>query len=135
MAGKKQPPNPGHMVLVECEGARHLAARDASGKWRSLSGQKQLSGEVKVVKVLPYPEPSESEDTLRAKILRIERKLFTLALGENPQGRFLRIAEHIGGRHDHVIVPDAGLDEFRRVFDEMTKAAREIPQGKLQNPE
>jgi len=52
--------------------------------------------------------------------------MFTLK--ENPRGRFLRITEDVGGRRDNIIVPSTGLAEFKRLVDEMVKAAGEIPE-------
>lgn len=37
--------------------------------------------------------PKMAETTLRESEIAIERKLFTLALKENPKGRFLRVVE------------------------------------------
>jgi len=53
-----------------------------------------------------------------------------LALKENPRGRFLRITEDVGGRRDTIIIPATGLDDFRKLVDEMVKAAGEIPEKK-----
>jgi hypothetical protein len=78
------------------------------------------------------PKPPVSESILKSEKLQVERKNFTLALKENPRGRFLRITEDVGGRYDNIIIPSTGLEEFRRVFDEMTKAASEIPERQSQ---
>jgi hypothetical protein len=48
-------------------------------------------------------------------------------LKENPRGRFLRITEDVNGRRDNVIIPSTGLEDFRRIVDEMTKASADIP--------
>jgi hypothetical protein len=48
-------------------------------------------------------------------------------LKENPRGRFLRITEDVNGRRDNVIIPSTGLDDFRKIVNEMAKAAAEIP--------
>jgi hypothetical protein len=47
-----KPPYLDLMVLVECDGVRHVANQDASGKWRTLSRRKELKGVVQVVKVV-----------------------------------------------------------------------------------
>ena len=47
--------------------------------------------------------------------------MFTLK--ENPRGRFLRITEDVAGRRDTIIVPAPGLEEFRRMLEEMARAA------------
>lgn len=68
-----------------------------------------------------------AEDTLRSSKIQIERKTFVLALKENPRGRFLRITEDVGGRRDTIIIPATGLDEFKKMVDEMAQASAEIP--------
>lgn len=68
-----------------------------------------------------------NEETLKAAKIQIERKTFILSLKENLRGRFLRITEDVGGRRDTIIVPAPGLDEFKKLLDEMVKAAAETP--------
>jgi len=77
----------------------------------------------------PYgqPRPPANEDTLRTGQVQIERKTFICTLKENPRGRFLRITEDVGGRRDNIIVPAPGLEEFKKLVDEMVTAATEIP--------
>ena len=77
----------------------------------------------------PYgqPKPPVQEDTLKSEEIQIERKVFVFTLKENPRGRFLRITEDAGGRHDTIIIPSTGLEEFKKLLDEMVKAADEIP--------
>ena len=65
------------------------------------------------------------EETLKTDKVQIERKMFVFALKENPRGRFLRITEDVNGRRDTIIIPAPGLDEFKRIVDEMVKAAVE----------
>ena len=72
-------------------------------------------------------KPQVSEDTLRTEKIQIERKTFILTLKENPRGRFLRITEDVNGRRDNIIIPSTGLEDFRRLVDEMVKAAGEMP--------
>ena len=81
------------------------------------------------------PRPRVSEDELKSERLEVERKTFTFALKENPRGRFLRITENVGGRYDNIMIPASGLEDFRRVFDEMTKQANDIPDRQPQNLE
>ena len=79
----------------------------------------------------PYqgqPRPPSNEDTLKSEKVQIERKTFVFTLKENPRGRFLRITEDVGGRRDTIIVPSTGLEDFKKLLDEMVKAANEIPQ-------
>jgi hypothetical protein len=77
----------------------------------------------------PYnqPRPQVQEDTLKNDKVQIERKTFLFSLKENPRGRFLRITEDVNGRRDNIIIPATGLDEFKKVFDEMVKAAQDKP--------
>ena len=73
------------------------------------------------------PRPGVSEETLKTDKIQIERKTFVLALKENPRGRFLRITEDVNGRRDTIIVPATGLEDFKRLVDDMTKASAETP--------
>jgi len=73
------------------------------------------------------PRPPVVEDTLKNGEVQIERKNFVFTLKENPRGRFLRITEDVGGRRDTIIIPSTGLAEFKKMLDEMVKAADEIP--------
>jgi PurA-like ssDNA and RNA-binding protein len=77
----------------------------------------------------PYgsPKPPVNEETLRSDKVQIERKTFLFALKENPRGRFLRITEDVGGRRDTIIIPAPGLEEFKKLLDEMVRAAGEMP--------
>ncbi len=77
----------------------------------------------------PYssPKPPVNEDTLKSEIIQIERKTFHFTLKENPRGRFLRITEDVGGRRDTIIIPTPGLDEFKKILDNMVKASADIP--------
>ena len=72
-------------------------------------------------------KPPVNEETLKTEKIQIERKTFVFALKENPRGRFLRITEDVGGRRDNIIIPAPGLEDFRRIVDEMVKASSEIP--------
>src|SRR6516225_6689025 len=68
-----------------------------------------------------------NEETLKADKVQIERKTFLFTLKENPRGRFLRITEDVGGRRDTIIVPAPGLEDFKKLLDEMVRAANEMP--------
>jgi len=74
------------------------------------------------------PRPPVNEDTLRSEKVQIERKTFIFTLKENPRGRFLRITEDVGGRRDTIIIPSTGLEDFKKLLDEMVKASGELPQ-------
>ncbi|HEX3988920.1 MAG TPA: PUR family DNA/RNA-binding protein [Verrucomicrobiae bacterium] len=73
------------------------------------------------------PKPPVNEDTLKTEKIQIERKTFIFTLKENPRGRFLRITEDVNGRRDNVIIPSTGLEEFRKVLEDMVKAATDLP--------
>ena len=78
----------------------------------------------------PYsaaPKPGTPEETLKADKVQIERKTFVFSLKENTRGRFLRITEDVNGRRDTIIVPAPGLEEFRRLLDEMVRVSNETP--------
>jgi hypothetical protein len=76
-------------------------------------------------------KPPVNEDTLRTEKVQIERKTFVFTLKENPRGRFLRITEDVGGRRDTIIVPSTGLEDFKKLVDEMVKASAELPQKQV----
>ena len=70
---------------------------------------------------------ASNEETLKTEKLQIERKSFAFALKENPRGRFLRITEDVGGRRDTIIIPATGLEEFKRLIEDMLKLSAETP--------
>jgi hypothetical protein len=72
-------------------------------------------------------KPAVAEDTLKSSKVQIERKTFVLALKENTRGRFLRITEDVGGRRDTIIIPAPGLEDFKKLLEEMVQANAEIP--------
>jgi hypothetical protein len=76
------------------------------------------------------PKPPVVEDTLKTDKVQIERKTFVFTLKENPRGRFLRITEDVGGRRDTIIIPAPGLEDFKRLLEDMVKAAAEHPPGR-----
>jgi hypothetical protein len=67
------------------------------------------------------------EDTLKTGEVQIERKTLVLTLKENSRGRFLRITEEAKGHRNAIIIPAPGLEEFKKLLDEMVKASNEIP--------
>jgi hypothetical protein len=85
----------------------------------------------------PFPQSSEwspgthkppvREDSLKSGEVQIERKQFIFALKENPRGRLLRITEDIGGRYNSIIIPATGLNEFKKLLEEMIKASEDMP--------
>jgi hypothetical protein len=76
------------------------------------------------------PRPFVQEDTLKSGQIQIERKSFLLTLKENSRGRFLRIAEDVGGKRNSIIVPATGLQDFKQLLNEMVKASGELPPPK-----
>jgi hypothetical protein len=72
-------------------------------------------------------KPPVAEETLKTDRIQIERKTFVFTLKENPRGRFLRITEDVNGRRDNIIIPATGLDEFKRLLDDMLKTSAETP--------
>lgn len=73
------------------------------------------------------PKPNVVEETIRSEKIQIERKTFVFTLKENPRGRFLRITEDVGGRRDTIIIPAPGLEDFRKMVEEMARAAADVP--------
>jgi hypothetical protein len=73
------------------------------------------------------PKPNVVEETIRTDKVQIERKTFVFTLKENPRGRFLRITEDVNGRRDTIIIPATGLEEFKKLFEDMVKASNEVP--------
>jgi hypothetical protein len=80
------------------------------------------------------PRPPVNEDTLKTDKVQIERKTFVFTLKENVRGRFLRITEDVGGRRDTIIIPAPGLEDFKKLLDDMVKTAAETP-PKTEQPE
>jgi len=78
------------------------------------------------------PKSPVAEETLKTDKIQIERKTFVFSLKENPRGRFLRITEDVSGRRDTIIIPAPGLEDFKKILDEMVKASEESPP---KNPE
>ena len=72
----------------------------------------------------PVNEPLASEK------VAIDHKIFFLDLKENSRGRFMKITEDVGGRRDTIIIPAPGLEDFRKILDEMVKASNEPPPAK-----
>ena len=73
------------------------------------------------------PGPPLCEHTLKSGQAQIERKNFTFTLEENPRGRYLRLTEKAGGRFSDLIIPSSGLEEFKRLLDDMVEASNKRP--------
>jgi hypothetical protein len=80
------------------------------------------------------PRPQLREDTLASRELQIERKHFLMILKENQRGRFVRIAESANGRSNSIIIPIAGLADFKKMLDEMVAACAELPARDFSQP-
>ncbi|HEV3271267.1 MAG TPA: PUR family DNA/RNA-binding protein [Candidatus Methylacidiphilales bacterium] len=65
------------------------------------------------------------DSVLKSESIGVERKTFIFDLRENPRGRFLRITEDANGRRDSIVIPAPGLEEFRRVLDDIITADRD----------
>ena len=74
------------------------------------------------------PKQNVVEETIKTDKIQIERKTFVFTLKENPRGRFLRITEDVNGRRDTIIIPATGLEDFKRLFEEMLRASNETPE-------
>ena len=72
-------------------------------------------------------KPPVVEETIKSDKIQIERKTFVFTLKENPRGRFLKITEDVNGRRDTIIIPATGLEDFRKLLDDMLKASSETP--------
>ncbi len=62
--------------------------------------------------------------TIKSGKIEVERKSFFFDLKENDRGRFLRITEDVRGRRDTIIVPAPGLEDFRKMIEEMIDVAQ-----------
>jgi hypothetical protein len=102
MIGRKAARHPEHMISNERVSPQSRVARGLS-------------------------RPHLAEDTLKSDKVQIERKTFVFSLKENPRGRFLRITEDVAGRRDTIIIPAPGLDEFKRLLDDMVRLSGETP--------
>jgi hypothetical protein len=75
----------------------------------------------------PAPQHNHNEETIKSDKIQIERKTFVFSLKENPRGRFLRITEDVGGRRDTIIIPAPGLDDFKKMIEDMALVSAETP--------
>ncbi len=73
------------------------------------------------------PRRAPFEEMIRSESVQIERKTFVFALKENPRGRFLRITEGFGERRETIIIPAPGLEDFKKLLEEMVQLAGEAP--------
>lgn len=64
-------------------------------------------------------QPRPAEATLASEVVRVERKIFTLAAGRNLRGKFLRITEECNGRQNVIIIPADGVNEFLDQADKL----------------
>lgn len=66
-------------------------------------------------------------DSLHSSKVLVERKQFFFDLKENPRGRFLRITEDVSGRRNAIVIPTAGLEDFRRIIGDMIEHNKTLP--------
>lgn len=59
---------------------------------------------------------------IEARVVRVERKTFTVSLNENQRGRFVRIMEVTAANmSDAVVIPTSGLSDVITVLDEFLR--------------
>jgi len=76
------------------------------------------------------PEPAVRSDVdtgVHERSILVERKHITFSLKENSRGRFLRIVEEVSGRRNAIIVPLAGMEDFRDTLNEVIKFSKTLP--------
>jgi hypothetical protein len=70
------------------------------------------------------------DQKIKAQVVRIERKTFTISLNENPRGRFVRIMEVTAGNmSDAVVIPSSGVAEVVTVLQELMRFEPETGGG------
>ena len=69
---------------------------------------------------------TDMQDALHSEKVSFERKLFFFDLKENVRGRFLRITEDVNGRRNAIVVPTAGLEDFRRALAAITDRDKQL---------
>jgi hypothetical protein len=58
--------------------------------------------------------------------LQIERKNITFDLKENLRGTFLRITEEVGGHRNSIIIPTAGVEQFRDALNKVVQFSKTL---------
>ena len=58
--------------------------------------------------------------------LQIERKNITFDLKENLRGTFLRITEEVGGHRNSIIIPTAGVEQFRDALNKVAQFSKTL---------
>ena len=77
--------------------------------------------------VTPRPRaPIGMEICLQHRRLVVERKHVTFDLRENSRGLFLRITEEVCGRRNSIIVPLAGVDDFRDALNAVIQFSKTL---------
>jgi hypothetical protein len=69
---------------------------------------------------------STVDTSLQSHSIRVERKHITFDLRENARGRFLRIIEEVNGRHDAIIIPLTGIEQFRDALNQMIQFSKTL---------
>ena len=70
------------------------------------------------------PAGSVGESYLLNRSIQVERKHITFDLAENARGQFLRITEEVAGRHNAIIIPLPGLEEFRDAISKVIEFSK-----------
>ena len=65
-------------------------------------------------------------DALHSEKVQVERKQFFFDLKQNARGRFLRITEDVNGRRNAIVIPTAGLEDFRRIIGDMIEQDKRL---------
>ncbi|MDD2709198.1 MAG: PUR family DNA/RNA-binding protein [Verrucomicrobiae bacterium] len=73
-----------------------------------------------------HPRSEAVNDALHSEKVLVERKQFFFDLKQNARGRFLRITEDVNGRRNAIVVPTAGLEDFRRVLGEIIEQDKRL---------
>ena len=115
------------MTDLQCDPAGPRCSREKNASMNQQSSFRPRPGRQGRPGRRPHRPPPPPEDTtLHTENLQVERKVFSFVLKQNPRGRFLRITEEGGHRRETIIIPAPGLEEFRRMVDEMTRLADEF---------
>lgn len=59
------------------------------------------------------------EDIIHSREFSAERKNYRLEFRENDRGQFLRITEESRGKHNVLIIPSNGIDDFIEALDDL----------------
>ena len=69
---------------------------------------------------------NSTNDALHSEKFIVERKQFFFDLKENDRGRFLRVTEDVNGRRNAIVIPAAGLEDFRRAIGAVIERSNQL---------